>query len=334
MEEVLAKCDREGSEAWETARLGSILRRPLVGDRRAAWQKLAESPNVRVREEAIQAIKQHPEVGESARAVLTAALSSGAPGLVATAADVLTAHPDRALAGTEIDARLTAALGAAVGHAWSEDLVETRANLLDAAVSVRLPIARDTATAMCKDANATVRDRAAKALRALGDANAVCALDPALPPTANDALDPVLPRATRVVFDFDAAVGSPLAIRFEPDLAPVTAARFVELARAGFFTGIVVHRVVPGFVVQFGDPGGDGFGGSGRLLRCETSPVPFDALDVGVALAGRDTGSSQLFVTLARYPHLDGEYARVGRAEGDWAKVAVGDVIKGAHIVE
>ena len=62
--------------------------------------------------------------------------------------------------------------------------------------------------------------------------------------------------------------------------------------------------------------------------------MPFAALDVGMALAGRDTGSSQLFVTLARTPHLDGEYTRVGHAEGDWSSLAQGDVIRGARIVE
>jgi len=119
--------------------------------------------------------------------------------------------------------------------------------------------------------------------------------------------------------------------RLDP-LDPMDAARFVALARAGFYKGIIVHRVVPGFVVQLGDPGGDGYGGSGELLRCETSPVPFARLDVGVALAGRDTGSSQIFVALARVPHLDGEYARVGRAEGDWDAVAEGDAITDATV--
>jgi cyclophilin family peptidyl-prolyl cis-trans isomerase len=123
-------------------------------------------------------------------------------------------------------------------------------------------------------------------------------------------------------------------VRFDPALAPVAATRFVSLARAGFYTGVVVHRVVPGFVVQFGDRGADGYGGSGDLLRCETSPVPFDALDVGVALAGRDTGSSQIFVTLSRQPHLDGEYAWVGRAEGNWDGVAEGDMVRAVRVEE
>ena len=72
----------------------------------------------------------------------------------------------------------------------------------------------------------------------------------------------------------------------------------------------------------------------GTSLRCETSPVPFAPLDVGMALAGRDTGSSQVFVTLSRTPHLDGEYARVGRAEGAWFSLAQGDIITDAKIVE
>jgi cyclophilin family peptidyl-prolyl cis-trans isomerase len=53
---------------------------------------------------------------------------------------------------------------------------------------------------------------------------------------------------------------------------------------------------------------------------------------VGVALSGRDTGSSQLFITLGRHPHLDGEYALVGKASGDWDAVAEGDVIKSVKI--
>jgi cyclophilin family peptidyl-prolyl cis-trans isomerase len=60
--------------------------------------------------------------------------------------------------------------------------------------------------------------------------------------------------------------------------------------------------------------------------------VAFGPLDVGVALAGRDTGSSQVFVTLARSPRLDGQYAWVGRADGDWDAVAEGDVIRSATV--
>ena len=87
-------------------------------------------------------------------------------------------------------------------------------------------------------------------------------------------------------------------------------------------------------MVQFGDPGGDGYGGAGRpSLRCETSPLRFDALELGVALAGRDTGSSQIFVTLGAFPHLDGDYALIGRADPGWERLAQGDVIQKARVL-
>jgi cyclophilin family peptidyl-prolyl cis-trans isomerase/HEAT repeat protein len=354
--EILKKCDlTEGGVIGERARLATLGRRPILADRRVAWIAMSKSPRVRVREEALDAILRHPELGDSARVALTEALASGIPGVVATAADVVQGHPDRVMVlsareiknaldpsapppttnpSREIDRAAAAALEGALARGWPEDRVETRVGLLDAAAAVRLPSAHEAAERACHDANATVREHAQKDLRALGDSTASCPSTGARQdPLADAGTDGGAARAgsaplthpVKVTFETDAGQ---LSIVFEPDLAPRAAARFVDLARRGFYQGIVVHRVVPGFVAQFGDPGGDGYGGSGELLRCETSPVPFGALDVGVALSGRDTGSSQLFVTLGRYPHLDGEYARVGFARGDWGAVAEGDVIR------
>jgi cyclophilin family peptidyl-prolyl cis-trans isomerase len=185
--------------------------------------------------------------------------------------------------------------------------------------------AQDRAKEACADPNITMREHAVLALRALGDAKAACPL-PATTPIAKD-LGP--PPPSKILLSTDAGE---LSIVLDGDLAPVTSARVVELAKSGFYKGIACHRVVPGFVVQFGDPLGDGYGGSGTLLRSETSPKPFNALDVGVALAGRDTGSSQLFVTLSRYAHLDGEYPHIGHAEGDWYAVAEGDIITDVRV--
>lgn len=184
------------------------------------------------------------------------------------------------------------------------------------------------AIAGSSDPNPVLRERAQKALKSMGkDAEGARPRD--LAPARE--LGSVLTKPAQVVLTTD---GGELRIVLEPELSPITTTRIASLVRSGFYKGIVVHRVVPGFVVQLGDPEGDGYGGSGTSLRCETSPVPFHALDVGMALAGRDTGSSQFFVTLARTPHLDGEYTRIGRAEGDWASVAQGDVILDARIVE
>jgi cyclophilin family peptidyl-prolyl cis-trans isomerase len=183
------------------------------------------------------------------------------------------------------------------------------------------------------DANIVVRERAQKALRTLGEKVTACEAPDREARSAAE-IGRTVTAAQKVAFTLDADDVGPLTIVLEPELSPVTTTRLAALVKSGFYKGIVVHRVAPGFVVQFGDPDGDGFNGSGTSLRCETSPVPFAALDVGMALAGRDTGSSQLFVTLSRTPHLDGEYTRAGRAEGAWSSVAQGDVITDAKLIE
>ena len=337
----------------QRARLGAVVQRPIVLDRRKAFRTLAASPHVSVREAALEAIAQHPELEDLGRTVLVQALGAPEAGVVASAAEAIAQHPERALTlarserlaaldprapppsthpAMELPADVATALTRALGRSWREDAVETRTSLLDAAVAVNLPEAHGAAARACADPNVTMRQHAARALRALGAPQAACprAATPTEPAATATSPAP-LSHPVRVRFEIDTAK---LTIAFEPELAPRAASRFVALARSGFYRGIVVHRVVPGYVVQFGDPGGDGYGGSGELLRCETSPVAFGPLDVGVALAGRDTGSSQVFVTLARYPKLDGEYARVGRAEGDWAAVAQGDVITGVSVEE
>jgi cyclophilin family peptidyl-prolyl cis-trans isomerase len=192
---------------------------------------------------------------------------------------------------------------------------------------VRTKLALPKAKAACADPNVTVREHAVKALRALGESKPVCPA-PAAMPVAKEL---AAPHGGTITFETEAGR---LTIALDPSVAPVTATRVIDLARAGFFKGIVVHRVVPGFVAQFGDPGADGYGGSGTLLRSETTPKPFGKLDVGVALAGKDTGSSQLFVTLGRTPHLDGDYPIIGHADGDWAALAEGDTITDVSVKE
>ena len=95
--------------------------------------------------------------------------------------------------------------------------------------------------------------------------------------------------------------------------APVTVATFVELARRGFFNGIPIHRVVPDFVIQGGDPRGDGEGGPGFTIRDEINQRPYLRGTVGMALDWADTGGSQFFITHAPQPHLDDRYTVFGR---------------------
>jgi cyclophilin family peptidyl-prolyl cis-trans isomerase len=94
--------------------------------------------------------------------------------------------------------------------------------------------------------------------------------------------------------------------------APLTVDNFMTLARKGFFDGVAIHRVVPDFVVQDGDPRGDGEGGPGYTIRDELNERPYLRGTVGMALSGKDTGGSQFFITHSPQPHLDARYTVFG----------------------
>jgi cyclophilin family peptidyl-prolyl cis-trans isomerase len=94
--------------------------------------------------------------------------------------------------------------------------------------------------------------------------------------------------------------------------APLTVANFIALARKDFFNGIAIHRVVADFVVQGGDPRGDGEGGPGYTIRDEINERPYVRGTVGMALDWEETGGSQFFITHSPQPHLDGRYTVFG----------------------
>jgi len=94
--------------------------------------------------------------------------------------------------------------------------------------------------------------------------------------------------------------------------APQTVQNFIALARKGYFNGLQIHRVVPNFVVQDGDPRGDGSGGPGYSIRDELNDRPYLRGTVGMALSGPDTGGSQFFITHSPQPNLDAKYTVFG----------------------
>jgi cyclophilin family peptidyl-prolyl cis-trans isomerase len=113
-----------------------------------------------------------------------------------------------------------------------------------------------------------------------------------------------------------------------PDDAPFTVLSMIRLIRSGFFNGLTFHRVVPNFVVQGGDPRGDGWGGPGYSIRTEVSPREYERGSVGVASAGKDTEGCQFFITHAPTPHLDGRYtifARVRKGMDVVDRLQIGD---------
>ena len=100
--------------------------------------------------------------------------------------------------------------------------------------------------------------------------------------------------------------------------APLTVQNFLDLVSRHYFDGSRWHRVVPDFVIQDGDPRGDGNGGPGYAIRDEINPRRYGRGAVGMALSGPDTGGSQFFITHSPQPHLDGVYTLFGQViQGD-----------------
>ncbi len=110
-----------------------------------------------------------------------------------------------------------------------------------------------------------------------------------------------------------------IVIALRPDVAPWAVATIAALTRKRYYDGLELHRVVPDFVVQGGDPTQSGWGGPGFAIPAEPSSAldgaGFVAGGVGIADAGRDSGGSQWFIMHARAPHLDGRYTWVGAVE-------------------
>lgn len=106
-----------------------------------------------------------------------------------------------------------------------------------------------------------------------------------------------------------------IVIEFFPEAAPGTVANFEKLANAGFYNGLTFHRVIPGFVAQGGCPYGNGTGGPGYTIKCETAGNPHKHVRgaVSMAHAGKDTGGSQFFICYDSFPHLDGVHTVFGQ---------------------
>jgi peptidylprolyl isomerase len=105
-----------------------------------------------------------------------------------------------------------------------------------------------------------------------------------------------------------------VTVELRPDLAPKHVARIKELARSGFYDGVVFHRVIDGFMAQTGDPTGTGMGGSGRKLAAEFNREPHTRGAVSMARAqSPDSADSQFFICFDDARFLDGKYTVWGR---------------------
>lgn len=106
-----------------------------------------------------------------------------------------------------------------------------------------------------------------------------------------------------------------IVFTFFPDVAPKTTARIQELIKQGFYNGLTFHRVVPGFVIQGGDPTGTGGGGSGQKLPAEFSKtIKHERGSLAMArTSDPNSADSQFYIAMGPFPHLDGQYTIFGK---------------------
>ena len=109
------------------------------------------------------------------------------------------------------------------------------------------------------------------------------------------------------------AGGGEIILELLPFEAPANTARFMRLAREGYFDGLTFHRVVPNFVIQGGSPGANEYHGDGPYTRDELTARSHVRGTVGISTRGRDTGDGQIFVNLVDNPRLDHEYTIIAR---------------------
>jgi len=276
-------------------------------------------------------------------AVLTSLVKIGAP----NAGDILLDHLKaddpvvRAAAASGIgEMRLPAgaqALPAAYQFGLRDSSYVARAATIEAFSKYGISVARSLLDAALADKDWAVRVRAAALLKQ-GEptANVDDRIRPA--PTMMTAenyrsvnlVNP--PVSTQAFIDTDRGT---IQIELAVLDAPLTVDNFVTLARRGFFSGLTFHRVVPDFVVQGGDPRGDGEGGPGYSMRNEISQQPYLRGTVGIALDWADTGGSQFFITHSPQPHLDAKYTVFGRVVAGMEvvdKIQQGDIIRRVRV--
>ena len=264
--------------------------------------------------------------------VARAALSAEDVIARAAAADILSELPP--------DEETSRALVAAMPRALSDEINDAALSLLGALA--RQPGANAAAaiqSALDTTTDYLVRRRAADILRerAGGAGTAARRVETVNTRNHREDYERAAARVGKSVRALISTDKGAVTLELLPDDAPLTVDNFVQLARRNYFNGVLFHRVVPNFVVQGGDPRGDGSGGPGYQIRCEVNTVPYARGAVGMALSGKDTGGSQWFVTHSPQPHLDGGYTVFGRVvEGMDVvdRIVRGDRIRSVTITE
>ncbi|UQA57285.1 peptidylprolyl isomerase [Polyangium aurulentum] len=235
------------------------------------------------------------------------------PGAPASALPTLLADPDPIVTGgaaaraeelmaTDVGPDLVKALGRLIGPASPPDAQEGVLSLLSAIGALDVKGGAQIVASLLDAEPYALRQAAAHALTKLTGETKIPRVPALLGPALEIGQTTVVVKTSR----------GDIRIRMLVEDAPRTAKNFVDLVGEKFYDGITIHRIVPNFVSQMGDPRGDGAGGPGHDIPCEINLHRYGAGTVGMALAGRDTGGSQLFIAHAPQPHLDGLYTTFG----------------------
>jgi cyclophilin family peptidyl-prolyl cis-trans isomerase/HEAT repeat protein len=314
------------AEAFGAARARDRLERQLA------------DPDGRVVAQALQALKEIVPDDSSLRARARVLLTHGDPAVRSVAADLLARHPNV----DDVDL-----LVAAYARAERDPFNDARLSAVSALGAIAASSAAGRQRVATKFVSVTPRPDDYLVRRLAADT---------LPDT-RDAWGPVLPIATgRTLADYrdiarrwlaPALAGTnphvfletdrgTLDIELLPTEAPLTVAVFIDLVNRRYFDGTRWHRMVPNFVVQDGDPRGDGWGGPGFAIRDEINPVRYQLGIVGMALSGPNTGGSQYFITHSAQPQLDGIYTIFGVVVGEGGgavlnAIGQGDRIRSIH---
>ncbi|HKR20950.1 MAG TPA: peptidylprolyl isomerase, partial [Pyrinomonadaceae bacterium] len=228
--------------------------------------------------------------------------------------------------------QITYALATALSRSSSDPLNDASLSILDSLGKQKTEAANSAIATVLGGGDILVRRRAVNILKANGVGDV--SIHIGVVQTKNTTADyrRALARSGKKVRAIVTTTKGSFTIDLLPEAAPLTVDNFVQLAQRRFFNGITIHRVVPNFVIQDGDPRGDGNGGPAQhTIRCEINEVPFERAAVGMALSGKDTGGSQWFVTHSPQPHLDGGYTVFGNVTAGMDvvdKIIRGDVIK------
>ncbi len=288
------------------------LRLPLLADfvtagagdpatRRAALRMLLDNADARVRAAGLGAVAASKDLDEATIiSTIASALGANDPIVAGAASDAATTAYDK-IAGPK------PALDAAViARAIREQEPELSAALYELIGKRSLAAGADACRAGLA-ASPVRAHAAAECLRALGEAAPAPAIGAAQPPPVD--VTAVIGRDVR--WHLQTSRGE-IVIQLRPDLAPWNVATIAALTDKHFYDGLELHRVVPDFVVQGGDPTQSGWGGPGFTTPAEPSDGGFVTGGVGIADAGRDSGGSQWFVMHSAAPHLDGRYTYIG----------------------